>query len=347
MATNRNDVLKAGTLEGAADRLAAMKENVQREAVDREPIPVPELIEDTVEETDELGEPEEVIETELEPAQEVAPLEEADLFADDLDEAPETDTLDAPAALSKEGKELFAQSDPALQKEVSERLKAAERGATQKVQQVAEKEKELESRASEVLQMREQLAIRLQSLDATLPEPPDPDLADVTSEKYDNDEYNLQQARYQRAMRDAEVSKSERQKIVDENAELAQKQNQEFRVESARRIVGYFPSWNTQEKFTEGVGKIHKFLASEGIDPKVASQVIDADMLRISYKAMQYTEIKAADRKKRKPAAKATAPSGRGKRTQPTTSAKAARESLNKSGSLDDAVALLSATRPK
>ena len=144
MATDRQELMKAGTLEGAVNRLAALRPEIPAEAVENvETVNIP-------------IEPEEITELEAEsPLEEVAPTTEVDdIFADDLDEVVETHTLEAPSALSKEGKELFANLAPELQKEVSERIKAAERGATQKVQQVAQKEKELEAQAHEILRMR-------------------------------------------------------------------------------------------------------------------------------------------------------------------------------------------------
>ncbi|HUV66467.1 MAG TPA: hypothetical protein VMW24_21435 [Sedimentisphaerales bacterium] len=338
MATNRQDVIKEGSVEQAAEKIALRRENVVRDAMDRAPIEEPDVIV-----ADELEPEREEIPAEI-PAEEAAPLEEDDLFADDLDEAVETQTLDAPAALSKEGKDLFAKADPALQKEVADRLKAAERGATQKVQQVAEKEKEVEALAARVIELRDQLSARLQSLDVTIPEPPDPDLADPYSDQYDPDAFNVQQARYQRAMRDVERNKSERQKVAEENARISQQNESKFRQESARRLVEFFPGWNTQEKFTSGVSSIHDYLVREGIDRQVASKVIDAQMLKIAYKASRYDEIKSQVKAK-KPTPKTTSPTGKPSRTQPTTSISEARARLKKSGSLEDAAAVLSATR--
>jgi len=337
MAT-RQDEIKSGTLEGAVERLAALRPESE--------IPV---VED-VETSDISIEPEEITELEDEAPEtesrpeEAAPADEADdLFADDLDEVVETHTLEAPSALSKEGKELFANLAPELQKEVEARIKAAERGATQKVQQVAQKEKELEAQAQEILRIRDEWNTRLQSLDATLPEPPDPDLADINSDKYDPDAFNVQIARYERAKLTAEKQRTERQKLADENSKIAARQQQEMLRAHADGILRTFPSWSTQEKFSQGVSSVQDFLASEtGIPLDEARKITNPAFIKIGYMARQYKQAKEKVRASKAPA-KASAPTGR-TRTQPQTSISEARQSLKDTGSIEAAVAVLSAT---
>lgn len=337
MATNLQDI-ETGSIEQAADRLKAQREETQLEALETpevEEITEPE--EGSVDELEAL--PEEEESEEIEPEAEEA---EADLFADDLDEAP-LDTLDAPAAFSKEGKELFLAADPGLQKEITARLKASERGATQKVQQAQRREQEVEAAAQQVIEMRNELQTRLANLGDTLPEPPNPDLVDPNSDNYDPDQYNLQNAHYERAKRAAEASQEERRKVAEENTRLSEDQQKQFRAESARRIVGYFPTWNTREKLNAGVKGVQEFLASEGIDPNVAAQIIDADMIRISYMAKRYTEIKGKVRGKTPP--KPSKPTGRVKRTQSATSVAQAEKAHKEAGTVESATALLRATR--
>ena len=333
MATDRQELMKAGTLEGAVNRLAALRPEIPAEAVENvETVNIP-------------IEPEEITELEAEsPLEEVAPTTEVDdIFADDLDEVVETHTLEAPSALSKEGKELFANLAPELQKEVSERIKAAERGATQKVQQVAQKEKELEAQAQEILRIRDEWNTRLQSLDATLPEPPDPDLADINSDKYDPDAFNVQIARYERAKLTAEKQRTERQKLADENSKIAARQQQEMLRAHADGILRTFPSWSTQEKFSQGVSSVQDFLASEtGIPLDEARKITNPAFIKIGYMARQYKQAKEKVRASKAPA-KASAPTGR-TRTQPQTSISEARQSLKDTGSIEAAVAVLSAT---
>jgi hypothetical protein len=339
MATRQDDI-KAGTVTGAAERLSALREQeVTPEPSEAEPVTELNAEEPVAEPPiEEPPEPPEIIET---------PDEGADIFADDLDEAVETQNLEAPAAFTKEGKELFAKADPALQKEVAESLKAFQRGATQKVQQAVEKEKEVEQMAAQVLQMRDEWSRKLQSLDVALPEPPDEALADVNSESYDPDRFNVELARYERAKLNVEKNKAESQKLADETAsQNAGKQQRTFEG-NARRIVEYFPSWNTQEKFTDGVVRVQDWYAKEyGLTTEVSRGLTDSAVIKTGYKAMQYDLAKSKARAGKPRAPVSTAPSGQ-QRTSSTPDLEKARQSLKETGSLDDAVAVLSATRPK
>lgn len=336
MATRQED-LKQDTVHGAAERLAALRNTQMGEAEAVRDGKTEEVADDVVEDVIEEAAEEIVEET---PQEDVPPSEEEDIFADELGNL-ETDTSDAPAALSKEGKELFSQLSPELQTEVEERIKAAERGATRKVQQAAEKEKEVEQLANEVLKLKEEYSRKLTSMDETLPEPPDPDLADVNSDRYDPDRFNVEQARYQRAMRDVEGRREERRKAAEEQQKQAQATQQKTLESQARKIVEYFPSWNTQDKFVAGVQGVQNFLVSQGIKPEVASRVTDPDMIRITYMASRYAEAKKKARARK---TTTSAPSGR-PRTQTTTDVSKVKDRLSQTGSLDDAVEVLKATR--
>ncbi|MGI9465336.1 MAG: hypothetical protein ACR2OM_15445 [Aestuariivirgaceae bacterium] len=341
MNTRQSDI-KAGTVDGAADRLAELREASTREGL----TPTDPPVDDTPQLAGDIDAPEEeILEAEPPAEEEVDPVDEtADLFADDLEEVVETQALDTPAALSSEGKELFAQADPELQKAVADRIAAAERAFTQKSQQLAEERTALETTAQQVLDMRQQLERQLSDTN-DLPEPPDPDLADVNSDKYDPDRFNVELARYERAKRSNEVKTAERRKLADENARLAVQKDTQVRQQNANGIAKAFPAWNTEEKFMSGVTQVQDYIATEsGISIEAARKITDPTAIKLAYKAKRYDEAKAKAGKK--PAPKGAAPTGR-QRIQTETNVSKARDRLKETGSVNDAVAVLTATRRK
>lgn len=350
MATTQEQI-KQGTVQGAAERLAALRESQMEEAQAIRDAQNPDQSAEerlaALRESEEPVSVEEEIPVDVpeEPIEEVVPEGEADLFADELgDEVAPQQSPDAPAALSSQGKELFAKADPELQKAVSDRIAAAERDYTHKSQQLAEERQQLEALAQEVLQMKDQWAQRLESVEVSLPEPPDPDWVDINSDSYDPDRFNLEMARYERAKLQVEKTKTERQKMAEEQRKANERQKQQTLQNNAEGILKIFPSWNNQDKFVKGVSSVQDFIAAEtGITIDAARNITDPAAIKIAYMAKCYKEAKTKARGQ-VVVPRTTAPSGK-PRNQSATSITQARERLKQTGSADDAVELLKATR--
>lgn len=346
MATNAEDIVKIDptTLDGAAQLLRSAREKDSSEAPAEE-TPAEEApamaAEDGVEETPEAG-----TDTPVDSGKEIVePSDEGDDYVGDV-ESDYDPTIRAPDTWSGDAKETFQGLPSDIQEQIVNREKVRESGLGKKFQETAELKKQAEAELDQVHRLRSELEQRVSNFSDEQISRPDASMLDINSESYDPDQYHLQMAQVDSRKETQERARAESRKMSEEKQAEDQTVIQRQIQEHGRILGERFPSWKKDpERGAKAVRDIRDYLVTQGVDRAVADNVFDANMITIAFKAKQYDAMKA----KEASAKKTVAPKG----SKPSTrrsplvegDAKKLRANLKDTGSMDDAVALLRATK--
>lgn len=327
------------SIEEGAARLRELRETRNQPAEPEQATEEPEA------ETEEVAEDVE----EAEAVEAEADVEEADDQPEDEaeDDAEPEDDDDGEDLYEVEG-ETFTLSELKEWKESGLR----QSDYTKKTQQLAKdrealaKEREaFQSEQQQVAQQLQQQSAQLQDQLATfaieqLPQPKRSDYKTTDDYIAARERYDEQQERKQQA---AEAYRALQ-------AEQAQQQNQQ----EIGKALQYFPDWNQDEVWNEALDGMTKAVSDFGISQEeiLAAGLSDHRMFRI---LQSYADLKAqvgdqeakrkAGAKKVAKATKRLTPGAKPSKNQGDSEVRKARSSLKKTGSIDDAVAVLRAKR--
>lgn len=254
---------------------------------------------------------------------------------DEEAEEPASPAIDPPTSWNKADKELFASLPPEAQRVIAQREKARDAEVSRRLGEAAAESKAIAERQAAIEQDRQNIEALLM---ARLPQPPDDTLIDSNPV-----EYLKQQRRYE-----AEIAQI--QQIVDANAQARQKAQaeeqrtlNEHRKAEEERLKELIPELTGPEgkKVASAIASYGKSL---GYDDDTLG-LANANDLLVLHKAMLWDNAqKAAKAAKAKTVPKVAAPGvGRSKAELAADQRKSALARLEKSGSIEDALAAMRA----
>jgi hypothetical protein len=218
---------------------------------------------------------------------------------------------------------------------------------TRKTQGAAEERKKYETLNAEGATQRAAYAERLTALDAVLKEqtPPEPDWAKLRTEMKP-EEYNATWIAWEQHKRKlATVADAKRK--ADEAVFADQKKVYEKHVETEEAsLLEAIPEWKDKAVRKAEMTKLVSFATSTaGYDPKELSMVTDHRVIKLVRDAMKYHEIvakrKAAKAQVEKTDKETAPPSGGSPEKKPVSKQARASMRLAKTGSVNDAAAVL------
>lgn len=313
--SDANPETGADTVDGAVSRLLA-----QPEPVERPTAPEPEQ----------------------EPAPEAAEADEVE--ADDAapDDAGGGDEEDSEPE-GEEEPQLFSVKVNGEEKQVTldELLKgySLESDYRRKTSTLAEERKQIEQVKAQVEQERQRYAEGLQAYLSNLQPLQEPDWVELA--KTDPAGYVEQKAAW-----DAEIGR--RQRAYQEYQATRETQLREHLAREQSKLPDLIPEWRDTKKAAEEAQALHGYAVETlGFAPQEAANVHDARLVLMLRKAWMYDKLmadKPAVTKKIAAAPKVQKPGAvRGKGAELNEQVAATRQKLKRSGSVDDAVALLRA----
>lgn len=327
MSTENTGVLSA---DSAADALLAAR---TPETPENEPA----AVETTAEVAD--AAPEEAAEQESETSIE-AQDEQIEVEVDEVAaEAAETPSIEPPAFWSKAAKDAFSKLDPDAQREFVKSEKAREAEVT-RLQQEAARERQAIAEAQAAIEHERQQY--LEALQSQLPQPPDESLIDQ-----DPVEYLRQKAAFEKQVTAFEKAFAEQQKAQAEAAKKAAAEQAEWLKAEAQKLADpkspfHIPGFADEARGPEVRKELATYAQSLGFEAEALSQISAAEA-NVLWKAQQWDKAQQRAREaKAKPIPKVGAPGvSRSKAEQAADQRKAALARLSRTGSIEDAVALI------
>lgn len=211
---------------------------------------------------------------------------------------------------------------------------------TRKTQEVSEERKALEAQAAEIRQAREQYAQKLEVMKQALTVP-EPDW-DKLQEELPPAEFAAQWANHQRRQKDLEIVEQEQQKVVQEHLSEQQTQLQQVVAQEREKVREAIPNWEEQKEPLAEYA-----MNTYGYSEENLESVVDHRLFVILDKARKFDELQAGKGKLNEKASKAKTlpPGGRKKvsrrKKKDSARSKRAAEKLARSGSVDDAAAVI------
>ena len=285
------------------------------------------------EQTADIEQPEPADQTETTETE--APEEEqATEEANEEVEEPEVPAVEPPAFYTKAEKEAFAGLPPEQQQSIARLAREGERHTAKISQEIAAERKALADAKAAIEQERAQYQ---QALLSNFPQAPDPRLIDS-----DPVEYLRQDAMYKQAVQQWQAVEHQRQQEAAEQQAQEQAQREEHVRTQAERLKELLPEIGDPVEGPKLANALMKFGNEVGFDNEALSNA-DAEELVILHDAMKWRHAQAsAKAAKAKPVPKVAAPGvGRSKAEMSADQRKSALARLERSGSIDDAVALL------
>ena len=213
---------------------------------------------------------------------------------------------------------------------------------TRKTQEVAERRREMESEAEAVFQERQQYSQLLEALSSQLENQmqQEPDWDAIYQQN--PAAYVREKSRWDDMKERRQAAQAEMQRVSRLNAEQNQQQMMQRLGSERERMLEAVPEWKDDKKFDSGRKQIREYGKSLGFSDEELSQVFDHRAVVALWKAAQYDSLtrnrpEAQRNAGPKPAKAGSAHSG----ASQASSYKKARMRLAKSGSLDDAAALM------
>jgi hypothetical protein len=182
-----------------------------------------------------------------------------------------------------------------LPREAQERIVRIE-GERQAIlhQQVTEIEQRLadaEKSRSEARAARDEHVAILEKLTGEKLVPPDADMLDETSDKYDPQRYEKQRLAYERKVRDQQDQKEELDKLKDQQAEEQQKQTQAFVTERDGYLRRHMPDLLDAERGSQLQSAMVAYAQTSGLNPASLAYASGPE-LHILHKAMMWDRAK-------------------------------------------------------
>ena len=265
-----------------------------------------------------------------------APLEEeqATEEANEVVEEPATPAVEPPAFYTKAEKEAFASLPPEQQQSIARLAREGERHTAKISQEIAAERKAIADAKAAIEQERAQYQ---QALLSNFPQAPDPRLIDS-----DPVEYLRQDAMYKQAVQQWQAVEHQRQQEMAEQQAQEQAQREEHIRTQSARLKELIPEIGDPVEGPKLANALMKFGNEVGFDNEALSNA-DAEELVILHDAMKWRAAQAsAKAAKAKPVPKVAAPGvGLTKAELTADQRKSALARLERSGSIEDAVALL------
>jgi len=254
--------------------------------------------------------------------------------ADVEEQEPATPAVEPPAFYTKAEKEAFASLPPEQQQSIARLAREGERHTAKISQEIAAERKAIADAKAAIEQERAQYQ---QALLANFPQAPDPRLIDS-----DPVEYLRQDAMYKQAVQQWQVAEHQRQQEVAEQQAQEQAQREEHIRTQAERLKELLPEIGDPVEGPKLATALMKFGNEVGFDNEALSNA-DAEELVILHDAMKWRAAQAsAKAAKAKPVPKVAAPGvGRTKAEMTADQRKSALARLERTGTIEDAVALL------
>jgi hypothetical protein len=254
--------------------------------------------------------------------------------ADVEEQEPATPAVEPPAFYTKAEKEAFASLPPEQQQSIARLAREGERHTAKISQEIAAERKAIADAKAAIEQERAQYQ---QALLANFPQAPDPRLIDS-----DPVEYLRQDAMYKQAVQQWQAAEHQRQQEVAEQQAQEQAQREEHIRTQAERLKELLPEIGDPVEGPKLATALMKFGNEVGFDNEALSNA-DAEELVILHDAMKWRAAQAsAKAAKAKPVPKVAAPGvGRTKAEMTADQRKSALARLERTGTIEDAVALL------
>lgn len=254
--------------------------------------------------------------------------------ANEVVEEPASPAVEPPAFWTKAEKEIFATLTPDAQQAIARSEKVREAHVAKIAQETAAERKALSEQKAAIEQERAQYQ---QALLANFPQAPDPRLIDS-----DPVEYLRQDAMYKQAVQQWQVAEHQRQQEVAEQQAQEQAQREEHIRTQSERLKELLPEIGDPVEGPKLATALMKFGNEVGFDNEALSNA-DAEELVILHDAMKWRAAQAsAKAAKAKPVPKVAAPGvGRTKAEMTADQRKSALARLERTGTIEDAVALL------
>lgn len=254
--------------------------------------------------------------------------------ADVEEQEPATPAVEPPAFYTKAEKEAFASLPPEQQQSIARLAREGERHTAKISQEIAAERKAIADAKAAIEQERAQYQ---QALLANFPQAPDPRLIDS-----DPVEYLRQDAMYKQAVQQWQAAEHQRQQEVAEQQAQEQAQREEHIRTQSERLKELLPEIGDPVEGPKLATALMKFGNEVGFDNEALSNA-DAEELVILHDAMKWRAAQAsAKAAKAKPVPKVAAPGvGRTKAEMTADQRKSALARLERTGTIEDAVALL------
>lgn len=208
---------------------------------------------------------------------------------------------------------------------------------TQKTQDLADDRRvvkaQLESVAKERAQYQQLIPALMQSLQQSMPQPPDKSLLQT-----DPTEYLRQDAAYREHATVLAAAQAEHSRLQQTQFQEQQQSLQARLVEERGKLLDAIPEWRDEGKRKEGMGKLLGYAKKLGFSDEELNQAYDHRAIVAMQKAMKFDELMSARKPQpappRSPTASAGSANSQPRRTSEVTQAK---QRLAKSGSVADA----------
>lgn len=191
----------------------------------------------------------------------------------------------------------------------------------------------LEAQAEEVQQLRNELIARLEELKKPNLDDlvPDVELLDENSEKYDPEEYNRQQARYQKLQVDQRKADAELEKVKASQMAKAREEHEAFLKQQRQYYEENLPQIVDPEKGRAVASDVISYaVALPSVSPEDL-ETVPADLVHVLWKAMEYDKIQAQQANPPKPTTKKpTTVRSSGNQVKPKSAADALKQEFGK-----------------
>jgi hypothetical protein len=178
-----------------------------------------------------------------------------------------------------------------------------------------------------------------------LPKPPDPEMLDPQSGKFDMVTYQMQKEAYERNSSSIMQMIQQHQNTVAQQNQDLKRAEQELRAAEAEQLFEKMPQIASTEKYQVWYADAAATAGEFGVTPEELDAVTDHRMYLILNEAMQFRKLKAkVASAKQKVSGKPAVMSGSTRKTEEQNNsytAKKAMERLEKTGSFDDGVQAL------
>jgi len=268
------------------------------------------------------------------------------------EEEPEGDAKESPEGESDEDKAEGEEEEPAeptveidgekvtLSELKKDRLRQAD--YTRKTQALAEQRRAVESENQRIRADREQYKTRLDALEAYLAEslPKEPDWGKLLAEN--PNQYAVEHAKHSQIKERRQAVYAERMRIAQQEADEQARSQSEYVAREHEALLEAIPEWKDEVKASTGKKELVAYAHDVGFTDEQLAGVTDHRVMLILRKAMQFDRLEKEGTKLRAKAEPAkvlkpgtvTQPGGKKAKTQ---ALKAAKDRLEKTGSVEDA----------
>ena len=221
---------------------------------------------------------------------------------------------------------------------------------TQKSQQLAERDKALETETATVRQSRDLYAERLKQVEGALaamvPQEPDWDAL----EKENPQRFVVEHAKWQRSQKQLEAVAAERQSVEADQTADYNEQLQKYRDDQAVELIKAIPAWKDEEKLKSGAAEVADYARGLGFSKEEIDSVLDHRAILMMRKSMLYDRSRKAGKTKlaaRKTGGKTLKPgTRRPRRSKATKAVLDARRRVRSTGRVQDATEFLKQILP-